>query len=1354
MKAERRRTLRATTIERVIRKSQRKATGRFLFLALLFIVPLLFSASLFGAEIPQGGWTLKYVDSEELVGQNGAAVNAFDGNTGTIWHTQWSGSNPPPPHEIQIDLGMTYNINGFYYLPRQDGGVNGRIKQYEFYVSADGVNWGTPVSTGTFANDATRKQVSFTSKAGRFVRLRALSEVNGNPWTSMAELSVLGTPSWPPHAVTRWRGNKAGAVTLTLDDGYVSEYTLGIPALESRGFRGTFFVITGLVQTPAQRYCSWDNWRDAASRGHEIGSHTKTHPDLTTLTHDQMVDEVAGSKTVIDGQITSQKCTTFAYPYGEMNSDVQATALDSYIAARGVTCVLNQEPYDFSNIKACDDSVTLDQMEALTDSAVSQSEWLVPIFHALDGGTDYGNWQVATLTLYLDYLNTKNVWVDTFGAVVKYIKERASANLSVLSSSSQQIVLSLTDTLDDATYDEPLTIRSEIPANWTSVTIQQGTYSAPLTPVAEGSATVVYYDAIPDDGNITLSSGTASNPAPTIGSISPTSAIAGGTAFTLTVTGTNFISGSAVRWNGANRTTTYGSPTQLTAAITAADIATAGTASVTVFNPTPGGGTSNALTFTITASNPVPTATSLNPSSAIAGGTAFTLTVTGTNFISGSAVRWNGANRTTTYGSPTQLTAAITAADIATAGTASVTVFNPTPGGGTSNALTFTITASNPVPTATSLNPSSAIAGGTAFTLTVTGTNFISGSAVRWNGANRTTTYGSPTQLTAAITAADIATAGTASVTVFNPTPGGGTSNALTFTITASNPVPTATSLNPSSAIAGGTAFTLTVTGTNFISGSAVRWNGANRTTTYGSPTQLTAAITAADIATAGTASVTVFNPTPGGGTSNALTFTITASNPVPTATSLNPSSAIAGGTAFTLTVTGTNFISGSAVRWNGANRTTTYGSPTQLTAAITAADIATAGTASVTVFNPTPGGGTSNALTFTITASNPVPTATSLNPSSAIAGGTAFTLTVTGTNFISGSAVRWNGANRTTTYGSPTQLTAAITAADIATAGTASVTVFNPTPGGGTSNALTFTITASNPVPTATSLNPSSAIAGGTAFTLTVTGTNFISGSAVRWNGANRTTTYGSPTQLTAAITAADIATAGTASVTVFNPTPGGGTSNALTFTITAVSSLPAPTLVWPAWTITTTTPAYKWNAVPTATAYTLRVDDSTGTRIQQSYSAADAGCAAGTGTCTVTPPVALNPGAGTWWVQASNATGTGPWSAGLSFTLAAGGPGPATLIAPSGTLTTKTPTYSWNAVSAATWYILWVDDSTGPRIRQWYPSANVGCGAGTGTCAITPSTALNSGAGRWWIQTWNSTGDTLSSPLSFTVP
>ena len=93
-------------------------------------------------------------------------------------------------------------------------------------------------------------------------------------------------------------------------------------------------------------------------------------------------------------------------------------------------------------------------------------------------------------------------------------------------------------------------------------------------------------------------------------------------------------------------------------------------------------------------------------------------------------------------------------------------------------------------------------------------------------------------------------------------------------------------------------------------------------------------------------------------------------------------------------------------------------------------------------------------------------------------------------------------------------------------------------------------------PTPALTTLSPNTATAGGPAFPLTVTGSGFVSGSTVQWNGAARTTTFVSATQLTAAIPASDIASPGTANVTVTNPAPGGGTSNSVAFTVQAASS------------------------------------------------------------------------------------------------------------------------------------------------------------------------------------------------------
>ena len=185
-------------------------------------------------EIPiqQSQMSIVSVDSEELEGENGAAINAIDGQANTIWHTQWMNSSPNPPHQIIIDLGGQHSVHGFRYLPRQDGDVNGTIARYSFYVSQDGMNWGTSVAEGEFAHDQTEKQILFEPKEGRFILFEELSEINGNPWASVAELNILGDASTTVpeiHTITASAGaygqiSPAGASTVT--EGESQSYTV------------------------------------------------------------------------------------------------------------------------------------------------------------------------------------------------------------------------------------------------------------------------------------------------------------------------------------------------------------------------------------------------------------------------------------------------------------------------------------------------------------------------------------------------------------------------------------------------------------------------------------------------------------------------------------------------------------------------------------------------------------------------------------------------------------------------------------------------------------------------------------------------------------------------------------------------------------------------------------------------------------------------------------------------------------------------------------------------------------------------------------------------------------------------
>jgi len=172
------------------------------------------------------------------------------------------------------------------------------------------------------------------------------------------------------------------------------------------------------------------------------------------------------------------------------------------------------------------------------------------------------------------------------------------------------------------------------------------------------------------------------------------------------------------------------------------------------------------------------------------------------------------------------------------------------------------------------------------------------------------------------------------------------------------------------------------------------------------------------------------------------------------------------------------------------------------------------------------------------------------MTPTAVTAGAAAFTLTINGSNFVTNSAVLWNGSPRATTYVSPNSITAQITAADIAAAGNYSVTIDNGA--GATSSAATFIV---QPLAALalSDISPSQVVVGGSPFMLSVVGTGFTSESSITWNGTSLTTTYVSSTLLWASVSAAQIANAGTVSIAVVRPGNQGGTSAALNLTIAA---------------------------------------------------------------------------------------------------------------------------------------------------------------------------------------------------------
>jgi hypothetical protein len=733
---------------------------------------------------------------------------------------------------------------------------------------------------------------------------------------------------------------------------------------------------------------------------------------------------------------------------------------------------------------------------------------------------------------------------------------------------------------------------------------------------------------------------------PHISSISPVSANAGGTTFTLTVNGSGLTAGE-VQWNGSTTGVTTlagGSDTQLTATIATTLLTVAAVPQITVKVATQ---TSNSLPFAILAATPkitsiVPASTPVQTPTPT---TNVTIQINGTGFSSSAKVFFNGAQNGITVAAatpscplPTCGKATLPANFLGPfGGTNDIVVSNLPPGGGKSNSLTFKVVAPPPPNdnfasainiTQLSFSDTQDSSGATTEssdpvpTCVTQFTNAQGNTGGHPNGVYNTIWYkftppvsanlnvdvqgssydtvlsvwtASPGSLTQVACNDDInpgivlqsqlqsvpLAAGTTYYILIssfgppdpNPLALGG-ATFLHFYFAGVYPAPTLTSISPISAKSGDPDVALILTGSNFFNGASVQFvdsttfYGSLLATTFVSPTQLTAVIPASSIPLPGSFLVSVNNPFPNSGSSPSLPFTVNLGvYPVPTLSFIYPSTAISTSLPFTISASGTNFAPGAVLNFNGVPKATTVNSSQNVWASISTADISAPGTVQVTVSNPAPGGGPSAPLPFVIAQPTVVPTITSVSPSSFPA---LFptTLTINGTGFVQGAAVTGQGIGYWgTNFVSSTQLTVPNFSAS--PAGTYQVYLVDPAPAG-TSSAFSLTVTPP-PSPTIISISPTTGANNGGPITLTVNGTNFLSGAFVYLNGSFLGITgaaFISSTQLSVMFDPSPYA-AGVYPVTVVNPY-GAGTSNAVDFTVTGTTDFSISTFGSPTATIT----------------------------------------------------------------------------------------------------------------------------------------------------------------------------------------
>jgi uncharacterized protein (DUF1800 family) len=671
---------------------------------------------------------------------------------------------------------------------------------------------------------------------------------------------------------------------------------------------------------------------------------------------------------------------------------------------------------------------------------------------------------------------------------------------------------------------------------WSGTKSVDGLYTAPSTMPSNPNVTVTAYLTSCPTETITYSF-TLVNAAPTITSSVglPTQLLSGATQ-PLTITGTGFVPGTLVYFNGAPLSTKIIDIDHVKPQVPVPGNAN-GSITLQIVVPSPGGGTVN-FTEPIAPNSIALTAT--DKEGVNTGTAALGELVTMTDVVSGSgqtAVTWS-----VTSGGGTISSAGLYTAPAAMPSSSAVTItaaITSNPGVTASYALTLI----NPLPTVTSISPAAAIAG-TTTTITLTGTGFVPGTVFSVNGSAVPTTYVSPTSVTVQVAVA-AGTTSSLSLVGQNPSPGGGTG--ATFTLPTWSIIMTATDSDGTNTGTARLGVPVNISTSIVTSNFTVRdftLQGAGTLSANGSGTGVYTPPQTMPSNPNVTISV-YMNQNPNVATSYSFTLV----NPIPTVSSASPTQLLSGGTQ-TVALVGSGFVPGTVVAFNGQTLPTTYANYNNATVQVPVPANAS-GSLSLQVQNPAPGGGAgttftetvpTNSITLTATDADGVNTGTaelgvSVTMSATVAGSeqTAVNWSLSGAGSLSGSGVY------TAPAALPSNQAVTITAtlaSDPAITASYQLNIINPTP----------VISSATPavVPT------------GATTTVTLTGTGFVPGTSLDVNVGSVTATYQSATTMTAQITV-PAGSSGELQLSAENSSPGGGTGPFLAVPISAPISTTA---------------------------------------------------------------------------------------------------------------------------------------------------------------------------------------------------
>ncbi len=295
-----------------------------------------------------------------------------------------------------------------------------------------------------------------------------------------------------PYEIGTWRGFRDSAVSYTFDDNSPKQFSVAQPMFEERGLSATFFCIVGNLSDSR-----WAEIENAAANGHEIASHSMTHPNLSELADDVVEAELSDSKLLIE-EHTGQKCVSHAYPYCSVPK--QSITSKYYHFARSCNgSLVPSSPSNFLTIGALGPD---NGMDVPSDDAANSGRWLVWLIHGIDDDAACCPIDSQLLEANLDHVTAdpSKWWVETFGNVSRYIQERDTSTITVVSEEAKSITLRLTHELDNEVFNYPLSLRRPMPSGWIDAAVTQNGDAVP-SEIVDGK---LVFDVVPNGGDIVI----------------------------------------------------------------------------------------------------------------------------------------------------------------------------------------------------------------------------------------------------------------------------------------------------------------------------------------------------------------------------------------------------------------------------------------------------------------------------------------------------------------------------------------------------------------------------------------------------------------------------------------------------------------------------------------------------------------------------------------------------------------------------------------------------------------------------------------------------------------------------------